>query len=53
LLCGDGAVFQRANGYDPAIEDTSAWADIVIGLVEHRTTEAALVRDIRTFVIEK
>jgi death-on-curing protein len=44
--------FLNANGYDLAIEDSSEWADAVITLVEHRTTEEDFVRAIRPFVIE-
>jgi death on curing protein len=43
--------FLRINGYDLAIEDTVAWAELVIGLVEHQTTEEDFVRAIRPFVV--
>jgi death-on-curing protein len=45
--------FLNMNGYDLAIEDTSEWADVVIGLVEHRTTEEDFVRAVRPFVIAR
>ena len=31
--------FLNVNGYDLAIDDTQRWADAVIALVEHRSTE--------------
>jgi death-on-curing protein len=43
--------FLNANGYDLAIEDSVAWADTIIGLVEHRTTEEDFVQIIRPFVV--
>jgi death on curing protein len=45
--------FLRINGYDLSIEDTQRWADAVIALVEHRTTEGELVLAIQPFVIER
>jgi death-on-curing protein len=45
--------FLNANGYDLAIEDSAAWADTIIALVEHRTTEEDFVRTIRPFVTER
>jgi len=46
-------LFLRANGCDTSFDDTTAWADAVIGLVEHRTTEEEFVRAIRPFVVER
>jgi death on curing protein len=46
-------LFLRANGYDTSFDDTTSWADAVIALVEHRTTEEQLVRAIRPFVVER
>jgi len=43
----------RANGYDTSFDDTTSWADAVIALVEHRTTEEQFVRAIRPFVVER
>jgi prophage maintenance system killer protein len=43
--------FLKVNGYDLAIDDTQGWADAVIALVEHRSTEEDFVRAIRPFVI--
>lgn len=45
--------FLRQNGYDLTIDDTVTWADEVIALVEHRTTEEDFVRVIRPFVVPK
>ena len=45
--------FLRQNGYDLAIEDTARWADEVIALVEHRSSEDDFVRTIRQFVIAR
>ena len=44
--------FLRINGYDLVIDDTERWADAVIALVEHRSTEEDFVRAIRPFVVE-
>lgn len=46
-------LFLRANGYDTSFDDTTSWADAVIALVEHRTTEEQFVRAIRPFVVER
>jgi death-on-curing protein len=43
--------FLMINGYHLAIDDTTRWADEVIALVEHRSTEDEFVRSIRPFVI--
>jgi death-on-curing protein len=45
--------FLNTNGYDLAIADSPPWADAVIELVEHRTTEEDFVRAIRPFVVAK
>jgi hypothetical protein len=44
-------LFLRANGYDTAFDDTIAWADEIIALVEHRSSEEDFVRAVRPFVI--
>jgi death on curing protein len=44
-------LFLRANGYDTAFDDTIAWADEIIGVVEHRSTEEDFVRLLRPFVV--
>ena len=43
--------FLMINGYNLAIEDSLPWADAVIGLVEHGTSEEELVRLLRPFVV--
>jgi death on curing protein len=43
--------FLRLNGYDLAIEDTQAWADPVISLIEHRSSEEDFVSLLRPFVV--
>ena len=40
-------------GYDLAIDDTVTWADEVIALVEHRSSEEDFVRVIRPFVVPR
>jgi death-on-curing protein len=42
--------FLRLNGFDLAIDDSEAWADPVISLIEHRSTEEDLARAIRPYV---
>jgi death-on-curing protein len=43
--------FLRLNGYNLAISDSRPWADEIIALVEHRTSEEDFVRAVRPFVI--
>jgi death-on-curing protein len=45
--------FLMINGYDLVIEDRERWADEVIALVEHRSTEDDFARAIRLFVAAK
>jgi prophage maintenance system killer protein len=45
--------FLIINGYDLAIDDNTRWADEVIALVEHRSTEEDFVRAIRPFVVPR
>jgi death-on-curing protein len=45
--------FLMINGYDLVIEDRERWADEVIALVEHRSTEDDFVRVIRPFVVPR
>jgi death-on-curing protein len=45
--------FLITNGYELAIEDTTRWADEVIAVVEHRSTEDDLIRAIRPFVVAR
>jgi death-on-curing protein len=43
--------FLRLNGYDLAIDDSPPWADRIIALVEHRSSEEDFVRAVRPFVV--
>ena len=43
-------LFLRANGYDTSFDDTIAWADEIIALVENQTTEEDFVEALRPFV---
>jgi death-on-curing protein len=43
--------FLRLNGYDLAIEDSRPWADRIIALVEHRSSEEDFVRAVRPFAV--
>jgi len=44
-------LFLRANGYDTTFDDAIAWAEEIIALVEHRSSEEDFVRAVRPFVI--
>jgi death on curing protein len=43
--------FLRINGYDLDIDDSEAWEEPVIALIEHRSTEKDFVQAIRPFVV--
>jgi death-on-curing protein len=43
--------FLRLNGYDLAIEDSRHWANAIIALVEHRSSEDEFVRAVHPFVV--
>jgi prophage maintenance system killer protein len=45
--------FLRLNGYDLAIEDTETWADAVISLIEHRSTEEDFAQALRPVVVPR
>jgi death on curing protein len=45
--------FLRLNGYDLAIEDSEAWADPVISLIEHRSSEEDFARALGPFVVPR
>ena len=45
--------FLIINGHELAIDDIPRWADEVIALVEHRSTEDDFARAIRPFVVAK
>ena len=44
-------LFLEANGYDTAFDDSISWADEIIRLIEHRSTEEDFVQAIRPFVV--
>ena len=44
-------LFLRANGYDAVFDDTVSWAEEIIALVEHRSSEEDFVRAVRPFVV--
>lgn len=46
-------LFVRANGFELTVEDSEEWADAVIGLVEHRSTEEDFVRAVRPYVVPR
>ena len=46
-------LFLRANAYDTYFDDAISWADEIITLVEHRSTEDDFVLAIRPFVVER
>jgi death on curing protein len=46
-------LFLSANGYDTAFDDTVWWANEIINLVEHRSTEEDFARALRPFVVER
>jgi death on curing protein len=45
--------FLSLNGFDLAIEDTEPWAEAVISLIEHRSTEDDFARAIRPYVVPR
>jgi len=46
-------LFLRSNGFDTVFDDTVAWADEIISLVEHRSTEEDFIRALRPFVVPR
>ena len=46
-------LFLNANGYDTTFDDTEFWADEVIALIEHRSTEEDFVRVVTPFVVPR
>jgi len=44
-------LFLRVNGYDTAFDDTISWAEEIIALVEHRSSEEDFVRAVRPFAV--
>ena len=45
--------FLNENEYDLMIADTTEWADEVISLVEHRSTEEDFVRILRPYIVTR
>ena len=45
--------FLRLNGYDLAIDDSQSWADPVVALIEHRSTEEEFARALRPFIVPR
>jgi death-on-curing protein len=43
--------FLQLNGYDLDIVDSQHWADAVISLIEHRSTEEDFARAIRPYIV--
>jgi hypothetical protein len=46
-------LFFRANGYDLGFDDSEAWANAVVALIEHVSTEEDFATLIRPFIIER
>jgi hypothetical protein len=46
-------LFLRANGYDTAFDDAVSWADEMISLIEHRSTEEDFVRAVQPFIVPR
>ena len=46
-------LFFRINGYDTAFDDSVSWANEMINLVEHHSTEEDFTQAIRPFVVPR
>jgi len=46
-------LFLRANGYDTSFDDTVPWADEIVALIEHPSTEEDFVRVLRPHVVAR
>jgi death-on-curing protein len=46
-------LYLRANGYDTSFDDSVSWADEIISLIEHRSTEEDFTRAVRPFVVPR
>jgi hypothetical protein len=46
-------LFLGANGYDTAFDDSVPWADEMISLIEHRSTEEDFTRAVRPYVVPR
>jgi death-on-curing protein len=46
-------LFLRSNGYDTAFDDSVSWANEMISLIEHRSTEEDFAHAIRPYVVPR
>jgi len=46
-------LFLGANGYDTTFDDSVPWADEMISLIEHRSTEEDFTRAVRPYVVPR
>jgi death-on-curing family protein len=46
-------LFLRANGYDLGFDDSEAWANALVALIEHVSTEEDFIAAIRPLVVER
>jgi len=46
-------LFLGANRYDTAFDDSVPWADEMISLIEHRSTEEDFTRAVRPYVVPR
>jgi len=46
-------LFLNANGYDTGFDDAIDWADEMVKLIEHRSTEEEVGSALRPFVVER
>jgi hypothetical protein len=42
----------HSNGYDLGFDDSEAWANALVALIEHVSTEEDFIAAIRPFVVE-
>jgi len=45
--------FLIANGHDTSFDDSVSWADLVISLIERRSTEGDFARAVRPYVVPR
>lgn len=46
-------LFLNANGHDTAFDDSVSWADEMIALIEHRSTEEDFVGIVRPYIMPR
>ncbi len=46
-------LFLRANGYDTVFDDSVSWADEMVSLLEHRSTEEDFAGAVRPYVVPR